>query len=82
MPHEHGAHDRILVEVVLILMQNADALSLSVRNHAARGFYLAREHLQKGGFARAVGADDAVAIPLGEFEVDVLKEFSAAELQR
>ena len=51
------------------------------RNLAFLRFEFARKYFQKGGFARAVRADDAVAVTFREFDIYVFKKFSAAELQ-
>ena len=41
---------------------------------------IARKDAQERGFARAVGADDAVAIARREFEIHILKQRLTAEV--
>ena len=81
MPQHDRAQHRLEVVLVLILREDGHTLVLAQGHLALVGLDLAREHLQKGGLARAVGADDAVAVAVREFEVDVLEEFFAAVLQ-
>ena len=79
-PHDRLAH-AVSVIRVLVLHQNTHALVFVDGHVALVGFELAAQNTQKGGFARAVGADDAVAIPLGEFHIHVFEQHAAAELQ-
>ena len=72
----HVAHDdrlehRVVVVHVLVLLEHGHAgLGVHV-DVAAGGVYLAREYLEEGGLARAVGADDAVAVAGRELQVHV-----------
>ena len=81
VPQHDRAQHRLEIVLVLILRKDGHALVLAQSHFALVGLDLAREHLQKGGLARAVGADDAVAVAAREFEVDVLEQLLAAVLQ-
>ena len=71
---EHDGTDHGLrVERVLVLHQNGHPFVFIQTDLALIGFDLARKHLQKRGFSRAVGADDAVTIPFGELYIDVFE---------
>ena len=67
MPQHHRAQHRLIVVGVLVLHQHGHALVFAQRHLALVRLDLAGKDLQKGRFARAVGADDAVAIPLCKF---------------
>ena len=81
VPQHDRAQHRLEIVLVLILCKDGHTLVLAQSHFALVGLDLAREHLQKGGLARAVGADDAVAVAAREFEVDVLEQLLAAVLQ-
>ena len=79
--HDDRVHDGIGVVGVLVLLEHRHA-GLGQNGHlAGGGLQLAGKDLQKGGFPRAVGADDAVAVPLDELQVHVGKEGLAAVLE-
>ena len=74
--HVEDAFGFVLVDV---LPQPAQPLA-GVEYHRAGGLLdLAGEDLEKGGLARAVGADEAVAVAGGEAQRDVLEQHLAAE---
>ena len=81
VPQHDRAQHRLEIVLVLILCKDGHTLVFAERHFALVGLDLAREHLQKGGLARAVGADDAVAVAAREFEIDVLEQLLAAVLQ-
>ena len=62
----------------MVLLQNGHALTGRDDDLARGGLKVAGEHLEEGGLARAVRADDAVAVAGGELDVDVLEERLAA----
>ena len=80
--HDHRVDDPVLLEGEVVLGEDGHALARADGDLALVGLELAREELQEGGLARAVRADDAVAIARGEFEVDVLEEEAFAEGER
>jgi hypothetical protein len=72
VPHDDGIDDRLLVEGKLVLTQNRDPFPRTDRDLALVLLYVAGEDLQKGRFPRTVGADDAVAVPRRELDIDFL----------
>ena len=79
--HDDGVHHGEGVVLEVVLLQHAHAVLLA-HGHAARGGRkLAGDDAQQRGFARAVGADDAVAVVGLEDEVYVLVEQIAGKLE-
>ena len=73
MTHDHGVDHGELFERELILTQLADA---RVRLHgdvAVGGLELAAEHPHEGGLARAVRADQPIAMAVSELHGNVLE---------
>jgi hypothetical protein len=62
--HHHVEHAHLLVGE-LVLLEVGHALAGIERDIAGGGFQHAGEYLHEGGLARAIGADQAVAIALG-----------------
>ena len=78
--HDHGVYYRVFLVGELILAQLADAL-VRVLGHIAGGrLQVPPENLHKGGFAAAVGADQAVAVAVAEFHGHVFKQRLGTEL--
>ena len=78
--HDDSIENRIGVVLVLVLLQNGKARA-GLEKHLAGGrFQLAGENFQKRRLARAVRADDAVAVAGGKLQVDLLKKNAAAKL--
>jgi hypothetical protein len=65
----------------VILAKYRQALVIGDVNVARGGLELTAEQLQEGGFARAIGANDAVAVAGGEFEVNILEQDLTAEMK-
>ncbi len=78
--HEHRVHDGGGVVLVLILLEHRHPGLGQDAHLAGGGLQLAGEDLQEGGFARAVGADDAVAVALDELQVHMGEKRLAAVL--
>ncbi len=78
--HDDGVQDGIFVVGVLVLLQNGDPLARVDGNGAGGGVQLSREDAQEGGLARAVGADDAIAVAGEELQVHMLEQPLTAEL--
>ena len=78
--HDDGVHDRIGVVLELILLQDGHPDAWLHRHIAAGGLELSGEDAQEGGLARAVGADDAVAVARRELQVRMLKEDGTGKL--
>ena len=78
---EHGIEHSLLVECEVILFEHAHARLGRDRHRTGRGVEVARQDAQEGGLACAVGADDAVAVALGKFQVHILEQRLAAEIQ-
>ena len=81
MSEHNRPYNGFVVVCVLVLFKHRHTLVFIQRNLAFLRFEFARKYFQKGGFARAVRADDAVAVTFREFDIYVFKKFSAAELQ-
>ena len=60
--HDDGVKDRVLIVLELVLLEDGHARIGLDRNGAGGRLKLTREDLQKRRLARAVGADDAVAV--------------------
>ena len=69
--HDDGVHDVVGVIGVLVLPEDGHAHVGQDGHRAGGGLQLAGQDLQEGGLARAVGADDAVAVAAGELKVHV-----------
>ncbi len=70
--HDDGVDDAVGVELVLVLLEDADLFGAD--DVALLGVDLAGEDLHEGGFAGAVGAGEAVAAASGEGDGDILEE--------
>ena len=70
--HDDGVDDAVGVELVLVLLEDADLFWAN--DGALLGVDLAGEHLHEGGFAGAVGAGEAVAAAGGKGDGDILEE--------
>ena len=79
-------HDRAqhldLVEGVVILLEHGKALARRDVDRAFRRLDVAREDAQERRLARAVRADDAVAIARRELDAYILEQDALAKLQR
>ena len=67
--HDDGVEHRVIVIEALVLLEDRHALLRVERDAAAGGLKLPGEDLDEGGLARAVCADDAVAVAGGELQV-------------
>ena len=79
--HHHGVKHGVLVKRKVILAQNRHTHGLGDRHLARRRLQLTAKDLKEGGFSRAIGSDDAVAVAGCEFEVNVLKEQLTAKVK-
>ena len=80
--HDDRIQDGIGVIHELILLQRAHPLRGRDGNGTGGRFQLSAQNFQEGGFAGAVGADNAVAVSGQEFQIRPGKEFLASESQR
>ncbi len=80
--HDDRVQHRIFIVAEMGLLQEGDALAGRDRDFALRAVQLAGEDLQEGGLAGAVRADQTVAVPLGEFDIHILKEGFLADSKR
>ena len=78
--HDDGVKHGVIVVQALVLLEYRHTLLCVERDAAARRFELAGEDLYKGGLARAVRADNAVAVAGGELQVYARKQHGRAEL--
>ena len=78
--HDDGVENGIRVVLVLILLQNGHPRAGLDENFAGCRLQFARQELQKRRFARAVGADNAVAAAGRKLQIDLLEQHRAAKL--
>ncbi len=78
--HHHVQHALILIGE-LVLAQPGHALAGIERDIASRRFQLAGEDFHEGGFAAAVGPDQAIAVAVAKPDVDVFEQGFGPELQ-
>ena len=73
MSEHDGAAHRFKIVFILVLRKHAHTFVFIERDVALVRLDLPRKHLQKRGFARAVRADDAVAVAAREPQIDFLE---------
>ena len=62
----------------MVLLQHGHAFAGGDDHLARRRLQLAGKHLEEGGLARTVRADDAVAVAGSKLDIDILKKRLAA----
>jgi len=77
--HDHIQHAHFFIGE-LVLAQFTQALVHVQADVAARRLQVAAQDLHEGGFAAAIGADQAVAIAIAELDGNVLEQRLGAEL--
>ena len=78
VPHDDRVDDRLIIEGELVLAQDRDPLPGADGDLALVLLHIAGKDLEKGRFPGAVGADDAVAVPRRELDVDVFEQHPLA----
>jgi len=78
--HDDGVENGIGVILVLVLLQNGHPRAGLDGYLAGRRLELAGQDLQKRRLARAVGADDTVAVARHELQIDLLEQHRPAKL--
>ena len=78
--HQHGVQHRVAVIFEVVLAQHGQALARSHFHASFCRFQFAGDSFQKSGFSRAVRADDAIDIAVGELHVHVFVQDPFAEL--
>ena len=58
----------------MVLLEHAHPLAGVDDHFPLAGFQLPGEDPQEGGFPRPVGADDAIAVSFGKFQVHIFKK--------
>ena len=71
--HNDRVQNGIFVVLGLVLLQEGETFSRSNGDLPVGRLELPGQDLQKGRLSRAVGADDAVAVSFGEFDVHIFK---------
>ena len=79
--HNDRIHDVVRVIGVLVLLEHRHAGFGEDRHLSRGGLQVPGENFQKGGLARAVGPNDAIAVALDELQVHMGKEGLSAVLQ-
>ena len=77
--HHHIEHPLILVGE-LVLIQSAEAHARLQHDIAGARLQLAAEHLHESGLAGAVGADESIAVTVGELDRDLFEQRFRAKL--
>ena len=80
MSAEDSLNDGAFVEFEVVLREDREAFAGTEGDGAVSGGELAGEDAHERRLAGAVGADDAVAIAVGESKVDVLEERALTKL--
>ena len=80
MPHQYHVDDALVFEGELVLAQVGHAFVRVLGDVAGTRLQFAGDDFHEGRFAGAVGADQAVAIPLAELDGDVFKQGLGPEL--
>ncbi len=80
MPHDDGIQHAEFLEGELVLAQLAKTLVGIDRDITGSRLQIAAEDAHQGRFAAAVGADQAVAVPLAEAHGDIFKQGLRPEL--
>ena len=77
---EHCVQHSFLIELKVVLLEYAHARFGRDRYRASGRVKVPRQDAQERRFTRAVGADNAVAVAFGEFQVNIFKQRLAAEI--
>ena len=80
MAHHHHVQHALVFVGELVLAQPGHALVAIERDIARGRLQIAAQDFHEGGLAAAVGADQAVAVAVAEFDGDVFKQRLGAEL--
>ena len=72
--HDDGLKHLVFIELKVVLLEHGHALAGGDGDIAGRRLQLAREQLEECRLARAVGADDAIAVTGCKLDVDVLEK--------
>ena len=78
--HDDSVQHGVGVVLEVVLLQDTHPLLLGNDDLAGGRLQIAGEHPQKRGLARAVGADDAVAVAGGKLQIHVLEQGLTAEV--
>ncbi len=78
--HDNGVKNGKFIVGILVLLQNGHPFGGVYIHAAGGGIQFTGKDPQEGGFARAVGTDDAVAVAGQELQVYMLEQPLAAEL--
>ena len=79
--HNDRIHHGVFVVLEVVLFQHGHAVFLLDGHGAGGGRQLARDDPKQGGFARAVGSDDAVAVIRLEKQIHVLVQKVSRKLK-
>jgi hypothetical protein len=72
--HHHDVEDALALVLEVVLLEHPERGALRYRDLALAGLLPSAQDLEQGGFARAVRAHDAVALPGVELEGDTFEE--------
>ncbi len=72
--HEHGVDDAVSVVFEMVLLEHAETEIPGDLDRSGVRVLVAREHLDEGGFAGAVGSGEAITLAGIELHRDVLEE--------
>ena len=80
MSHEHCVKHTIGIVLEVVLLQNGETLARAKLNSSLVGLQVTAYRAQKGRLACAIGADNAVYVSRGEFDIYVFVQNSFAKL--
>ena len=78
--HQYGVEHGVFVKLEVVLREHTEALARSHFDGALRGLQFAADGFEQGRFPRAVCADDAIDVAVGELHVHVFVEHAFAKL--
>ena len=78
MPPDHRIDDLFLIIDELILLEHGDPLLGVDGDITLIRLLLSGQDPEKGRFTRTIGADKAIAVAVGELDIDVFKNYALA----
>ena len=79
--HDDGIQHRVLIVLEVILLQDGHPFLPGNDDLSAGRLQVSGENPEEGGLAGAIGADDAVAVAGGKFQIHVLEQRLAREVE-
>ena len=80
MTHENGVHHAVCVILKVVLLEHRQAFAWAHLHSSFVWLQVSTDGAQEGGFTRTIGADDAVDVATGKFDVYVFVKYTFAKL--